>query len=336
MSASGVSDVGIGRARRGGLDKIALAAAKVAVTVACFWLVFRQIDAAEVLGAMSRLDWRWTPLGVAIAVLQIPIVGLRWRRIVAALAALTERMTRPAVIAATAVGTFFMQVAPSVAGEGVRAWLLVRLGASWRNAVTSVLIDRVVGVGILIALGFVILLLPSGLNALGGYRDHVLIVYGALLGGGALGLLLTPVLAPLLARWRYSRWAGLLATDVHRVLLGRSGPVVLALGALVHLLTIVVIWSVGRAQGLMLPASDAAVLYTVMIGVALVPISVGGWGLRELAVVSVLGRHGIAPEQALIFSVCFGLVLAVGSLPGAAAWLFFPFGPPPAAGGRLS
>ena len=77
----------------------------------------------------------------------------------------------------------------------------------------------------------------------------------------------------------------------------------------------------------MLPVSDAAVLFTVMLGVALVPISISGWGLRELAVISLLANHGIAPERALLFSVCFGLVLALGSLPGAFAWLFYSFGP---------
>ena len=87
------------------------------------------------------------------------------------------------------------------------------------------------------------------------------------------------------------------------------------------------IWSLGRGQGLVLPLSDAAVLFTVMIGVALVPISISGWGLRELAVISLLGNHGIAPERALLFSVCFGLVLAIGSLPGALAWLFYVFAP---------
>ena len=93
------------------------------------------------------------------------------------------------------------------------------------------------------------------------------------------------------------------------------------------LLTIVVVWSLGRAQGLALPLPDAAVLFTVMVGVALVPISIGGWGLRELAVISLLGHHGIAPEKALLFSVCFGLALAIGSLPGALAWLLYSVGP---------
>jgi hypothetical protein len=99
------------------------------------------------------------------------------------------------------------------------------------------------------------------------------------------------------------------------------------MACLLHLLTIAAVWSLGRAQGLLLPLPDAAVLFAVMIGVALIPISVGGWGLRELAVVSVLGSHGVAPEQALLFSVGFGLIVMLGSLPGAPVWLIYSFAP---------
>jgi hypothetical protein len=77
----------------------------------------------------------------------------------------------------------------------------------------------------------------------------------------------------------------------------------------------------------MLPVPDAAVLFAVVVGVSLVPISVGGWGLRELAVVSLLAGHGMPPERALLFSVCFGLVLAAGSLPGALVWLVYSVAP---------
>jgi glycosyltransferase 2 family protein len=103
--------------------------------------------------------------------------------------------------------------------------------------------------------------------------------------------------------------------------------VILGIGCLIHTLTIVIVWSVGRAQGLALPLPDAAVLFTVMIGAVFVPISIGGWGLRELAVISLLATYGVAPERALVFSVCFGLALAVGLLPGARAWLLYPFAP---------
>src|SRR6266849_1195195 len=277
---------------RGKIEKAAIVAAKLLVTGACFWYVSRQIDWRQVSSAISLLDFRWTALAIFVVVLEIPLVGLRWYNIVDALAARDPQMTRTAMTAATAVGLFFAQILPNVAGEGMRAWLLVRLGSNWRTAVTSVVIDRGVGVGLLLVLGFVVLLLPSGLTALGGYRDVVLVVYGVLLLAGVLGLLLVPTVAPLLARWRYSRSIAALAVDARRVLVGARSPVILSLGCLVHALTILIVWSLGRAQGLVLPVADAAVLFTVMVGVALVPISVGGWGLRELAVVSLLSDHG--------------------------------------------
>jgi uncharacterized membrane protein YbhN (UPF0104 family) len=328
MSTSVASDLETTRRPRGGgLGKIATFAAKFLVTGACFWYVARQIDLGDLLSAIPLLDFRWAAFATLAVMLQIPLVALRWRSILDGLAARNERMTETAMVAITAIGVFFVQVLPSVMGEGVRAWLLVRLGCGWRAAVTSVVIDRAVGVGLLVALGFAILLLPSGLTALGGYRDLVLVVYAALLLGGVLGVLLVPKLVPLLERWRYSRWIATLAADAHRVLLGPKSPAILGVGCLIHATTILVVWSLGQAQGLALPLLDAAVLFTVMIGVAIVPISVSGWGLRELAVIALLGNYGVAPEKALLFSVCFGLTLAVGSLPGALAWLLYSFAP---------
>jgi glycosyltransferase 2 family protein len=314
-----------------GRKKAVIFAVKLLVTTACFWYVLRQIDLSQVWSSIRSLDFRWAAFASLVAMLEIPLLGLRWCNIIDALAA-HKWITRAVVIAVTAVGAFFSQVLPSVAGEGVRAWLLVRLGYDWRNAVTSVVIDRAVGVGLLIALSFLILLLASGLAALGGYRDVALLVCGALLFVGALGLLFAPKMALPLVRWRYSLWFATFAADAHRVLLGPRGPMILGLGCFIHGLTIVVVWSVGRAQGFVLPVPDAAVLFTIMIGVTLVPIAVGGWGLRELAVISLLGHHGVAPEKALLFSVCFGLVFAVASLPGALVWLSYSFAP----SGRLA
>jgi hypothetical protein len=308
----------------GRAEKVAIFAVKALVTGACFWYLSRQIDVSQLRSAFSVLEFRWATFAILLVVLQIPLVAVRWRSILEALAACGARMTRVAITAVTAIAIFFGQLLPGVAGDGLRAWLLVRLGCDWRNALTSVVIDRAVGVGLLVAFGFVVLLLPSGLTALGGYRDLVRAGYGAVLLAGVLALVLAPVFAPFLARWRYSRWLAALAADTHRVLLGAKSPLILAMGCLVHTLTILVIWSLGRAQGLALPVTDAAVLFTVMVGVTIVPVSISGWGLRELAIVSLLADHGIAPANALLFSVEFGLTLAIASLPGALTWLLYP------------
>ena len=57
------------------------------------------------------------------------------------------------------------------------------------------------------------------------------------------------------------------ATEARWVAIGaRYGPIILGIGGLVHGLTMVVIWSLGRAQDLLLPIPDAAVLLTVVVG----------------------------------------------------------------------
>src|SRR5262249_18280981 len=126
---------------RGGVEKAAIVAAKLLVTGACFWDVLRQVHLRQPPSALPFLGVLWAALPIFVIMLEIPLGGLRWYNIVDALAARDQRMTRTAMTAATSVGLFFAQVLPNVAGEGMRAWLLVRLGSNWRTAVTSVVID---------------------------------------------------------------------------------------------------------------------------------------------------------------------------------------------------
>jgi uncharacterized membrane protein YbhN (UPF0104 family) len=319
------------RDRSNAFTKALFSAGKLIVSSACFWYALRQIDVREAVRTLPSFDFPWSALAVAIAMAQTLLLALRLWSVVHALTPKAERLTYLATSAVSAIYALFAQVLPSGVGEGIRAWMLTRFGCGWRVGLTSVVIDRAVGVAVLVAFAFVILLLPSALTAFAGYRHFALIVFGATLAAGVLGLLATPIVAPLLQRWRYSYWLGTFAADAHRVLLGPRAPTIFGAACLIHVLTILVIWLVGRALGLALPILDCAVLFTVMIGVALVPISAGGWGLRELAVVSLLGAHGLAPERALIFSVCFGLIWVIGVLPGLVVWLLYPL-PRPAAG----
>src|SRR3954454_10685432 len=231
-------------------SELLIIAGKLAVTAACFWYLSWQIDVSAVSSSIRLFDVRWAALAILLAMLQIPLVGMRWRAILDALEAVNRRMTSASIVAITAIGLFFAQVLPSMMGEGIRAWLLVRLGCDWRRALTSVVIDRAVGVGLLVAFGFIILLLPSGLSALGGYRDLVLMIYGMLLLAGAVGLLLLPPLIAFLNRMPYLRWVAGLAADVRCVVLSRQRlAIVLSAAAVFHSFSILIIWSLARAQG---------------------------------------------------------------------------------------
>ena len=119
MSTSVASDLVTTRPSRGGATKkLAIVGVKLLVTAACFWYLSRQVDTGQVLSAVRGLDFRWAAFATAVVMLQIPLVELRWCNIVDELAARSKRITPTIMVAVTAIGMFFAQVLPSVAGEG--------------------------------------------------------------------------------------------------------------------------------------------------------------------------------------------------------------------------
>jgi uncharacterized membrane protein YbhN (UPF0104 family) len=296
-------------------------ALKIAITFACFWYLLRHIDTAELLRTLPGIDMRWSILAIALLVLQIPLVGLRWLQIAEILAMRGRQLTWFWMSVAAGIAQFFGQILPLVAGDGVRVWFLGRFSGNWRNATISVVVDRCVGIGLLLAFTLGILLLPSSFGAFDQDRNKVVIALAIMLVFGVVCLAVSARLGPKLTGRRYGRWIDRFFSSARAAVFGSRSAVILGIGCMIHLLTIAAVWSLGQAQGLPLSPADAAVLFAVMIGVALVPFTVGGWGLRELAMVSMFGNHGLTPERALVFSMYFGLTSILASLPGALAWI---------------
>jgi uncharacterized membrane protein YbhN (UPF0104 family) len=300
-------------------------ALKIAITLACFWYLLRHIDTAELQRTLPGIDMRWSMLAIALLVSQIPLVGLRWLQIAKILVMHGRQVTWVWMSVAAGIAQFFGQILPVVAGDGVRVWFLGRFSSDWRNATISVVIDRCVGIGLLLAFTLAILLLPSNFGAFEQDRDKVVVALAAMLILGVICLVVSARLGPKLTGWRYGRWIERFFSGARAAVFGSRSAVILGIGCMIHALTIAAVWSLGRAQGLALSPADAAVLFAVMIGVALVPFTVGGWGLRELAMVSLFGNHGLTPERALVFSMYFGLTSILASLPGALAWMALLF-----------
>jgi hypothetical protein len=78
---------------------------------------------------------------------------------------------------------------------------------------------------------------------------------------------------------------------------------------------------VSRGLSISLSFIDCAVVFSPTVIAALVPITLGGWGLREGALVVLLRFYGIGGEQALLLSLLFSFALLIGTLPGLAVWL---------------
>jgi uncharacterized membrane protein YbhN (UPF0104 family) len=71
-----------------------------------------------------------------------------------------------------------------------------------------------------------------------------------------------------------------------------------------------------RALGVPMPLVAVAALVPLILFAMVLPLSIGGWGLREGAAALLFPVMGAAPSDGLATSVAFGLVFMLTTLPG--------------------
>ena len=300
------------------MRQLALIAVKFAISAILLYFALSRINVSTIGERLTHLDLSWVLAAAAIALLQTALVAIRWQRI--CLVCGTALPLRQA-IRFNFVASFFSQVLPStVGGDAARIWLLGRMGAGWRKASYSVLLDRFFGLMALTALvtaglywSFALIENPVG-------RIVLVAIGGGSLIGGATFLALAHW--PSLTHWMFVRPIADMAVLARQILLSRvSGPFVLLISPLIHLMNALVAWSVARAAAAQLGYVDAFLLVLPVMLIATVPISIAGWGVRESALVIAFSYAGLPENDGLIVSVLLGGVMFATGIIGGIIWL---------------
>ena len=133
-----------------------------------------------------------------------------------------------------------------------------------------------------------------------------------------LGVLLVARARPGGGRSAWARVRSAVSGDLRDGLLARRAwPVIAVTSALVvcgHAITFLI---AARAVGVTAPTSQMLPL-ALLVMLAMVLPSVGGWGPREGAAAWAFGAAGLGAEQGVAAAVAFGIMVLVASLPGAA------------------
>jgi uncharacterized membrane protein YbhN (UPF0104 family) len=91
-----------------------------------------------------------------------------------------------------------------------------------------------------------------------------------------------------------------------------------------QLLNVLVFWMLGQSLGLPITLQQWFIVAPTVLLVSMLPISIGGWGVRESAMVVALHGFGISAGDALLPSVLFGLCAVAATLPGGILWVIIP------------
>ena len=289
------------------------------------WLIiglFSYFGFSKIVARLTSIDPGYVAVACGILALQYLLSSMRWHYILK-----REGLTFGFARAFSLFGMGALSnlvLLNAIAGLSVRGVLLVRLGASVSRTLGALLVERLAAVGgmcfcLAIGLAFSFQLLQSRLDGL-----HLTATQMLLAGGG---VLLVAVLAVVL--WRFD----VIKQFVEQAREAFFAPGVLAM--LIVLSTVIVFLGfagvAALAKGMALEI-DPFFFISVMPAVAFVsalPISIGGWGVREGMMVAGLALFSIPPEAAVALSISYGLAgVLVAVILGAIAILIYAMNRP--------
>jgi uncharacterized membrane protein YbhN (UPF0104 family) len=296
-------------------------AVRIFVSLALLYFALRGINFAAVQSRLSHIDLLWISFAVLVAVLQVFLGALRWRKISALCKAPLKDLQ---AFRYNMIGAFFNQTLPSsIGGDAVRLWLVNRTGVGWRTATYSILTDRAVG---LIALALIVVAsLPWSYGMIDDNRGRLALVFVdfAALAGGLGFLLLSHLPWSWLKSWWPTRHIHACSLIANEVIFGRrSGPKIAILSFSIHVLAVVIAWCAVRSIAAPANFEQVFMLTPPIILITMMPISIAGWGVREATMMVAFGYAGLARTDGMVVSILFGLVyFIVGGL-GGLVWIF--------------
>jgi uncharacterized membrane protein YbhN (UPF0104 family) len=304
--------------------KHAIGVLQVLLTLAAFGAIALFWDVRSLFRSLGNLGLQSWLLALAISAAQIVLLVVRWREVIRALSFGARLRT---LVVGTLTERFVNQILPStLGGDAVRIGQLVADGVNTNAAALSVFFDRCLGILALVLLtaaGW-----PAVVGATAGSevtRPIGAVVVIALAGVAAVAALPARWLEGIVGTVRGTRlWAlGALAERTHqlfrtRAFAGHALGAALAVQASFCALFAVIGAAIAPQSSWLALAAFAPMIMLV----SLIPLSVGGWGVREGAAILLLAGAGVASHDALAISVLFGMVqLVTGLLAGAAAAL---------------
>lgn len=288
------------------------------------------LDFKALARVVGGIDAQRLLLAVVLLVAQSLVIGWRWRRIVMHLGG---RMRGGDAVRWVLIGQFFNGALPtSVGGDALRVWLLHRSGADTDLAVQSVLIERVSG---LVVLGLIVSSCVPAVWSVSASSQATtlglalagpvlaLAVVGFVLVGGIGSALLPPRVAAALRTGIES-----LRPFVRRP---RLVAEVAGMACIASVIGLAAGHVLAQALGISTSFPATAALLGGAVILSLAPVSLGGWGVREVGMVALFGSVGVPAEPALALSLLWGVLPLLIALPAFLLWRRGGSAPPPGA-----
>lgn len=293
--------------------RIGIPVLKVAVALGLVIWIARKVDFAEGWAAVRTLSATTICVSIFLLLLQALLSAWRWCLLAEMIG---QRLKISGAMKLFMQSLFYNQALPSpIPGDAARIFGALKYGLTIQEATLGVVMDRILtlfGLAVVALIGLIIMRAFYG-------HDFPIPYLTELTALGVAGTIASALVfcwcrhlfVRLLPEKLHALSDALGAFLTHRGMLGIS-----LLTLVIHGLSVVSLEILVLGLGLPLDWGQAAAAFPPVLLIAMVPISVGGWGLREGGMVISLAVFGIGTTDAATLSVVFGLLQLVVGLAG--------------------
>jgi hypothetical protein len=292
---------------------------KLAVTGALLLWLSSRMDVAAVAGGLRKIELSTAVFAIGLHVLAFLVMGVRWWML---LRHADPRVPLLRVFPSYYLGVFLNLVLPTgTGGDVARTVHLSWHGLGLRGLVSSMIVDKAVGLTTMLLMGAVSALLISGVHLDAEIKRYCVIVIAIIVTVAA--LLFSPFPDRIVRNFRgrtvLPRPVAVVLRIAHSCYSYRSRPGLLAAAVALSLagqsLVILVYYVLGQALGLGVPVFVYFAIVPIVFLSAVLP-SLGGLGVREGVLVGLLLALPVEGQAAITLSLAYLGVLWLSSLPG--------------------
>ncbi len=297
---------------------------RIIISLGLLALAVKLADIGQVAKSLTHFNLVWLLPVLMLILLSVLISALKWGVLVKA-QGIRIRFGR--LIAYYNCGLFFNNFLPSsIGGDGIRIYLAGKEAENTSAAASSVVMERVIATITLALLGLI-----SSAFVKNPSRIAVVLLAGLLLAGLLLAAILLSGWVPKRLRKRDGKISRSWARFAESAKELRSKKKALGVCLIESVLfQMVVAFVVGAViTGLnhsQLPLPDLFLVTCASSVLAMVPLGINGYGMREGAYIFLLQPYGFAASAALAVSVLFAIAVSAYSLVGGIQWLFISKG----------
>lgn len=295
------------------LLRIGIPVLKVVVALGLVIWIALKVDFTEGWAAVRTLSATTICVSVFLLLFQALLSAWRWCLLSEMIG---QRLKISGAMKLFMQSLFYNQALPSpIPGDAARIFGALRYGLTIKEATLGVVMDRILtlfGLAVVALIGLIIMRAFYG-------HDFPIPYLTELTALGVAGT----IASALVFSWRRHLFVRLLPEKLHALnealgafLAHRRMLGIFLLTLVIHGLGVVSLEILVLGLGLPLDWGQAAAAFPPVLLIAMVPISVGGWGLREGGMIISLAVFGIGTTDAATLSVVFGLLQLVVGLAG--------------------